>query len=902
MVDQVQVVVVATKAGSSDRQGALFEAFVARLLAQLGYEASTSSNLNVTSNGIELDVRTSHRLTHAPLIAECKAYSSNVPASTLDSFYGKLRVERFARDDTEGLFVAVPRLTANGEEQAALIEKNETRFRYLNADGIVTLLEQANLVTRAPTEAGLLSDPLILVTEDGVYQGARRLHADTRTAEALVLWGTGQVPDSVVAAIRDAPIAAGLPIVPLGRPALLPSATEEPVVARVASSSSDFEYQFPAAPRFFVGRARDIAAIRERLTTPTAEVFVLNAQSGWGKSSLALRIGAEVAKLRGRALIVDARTASMQGYVPAVLRAAAEEAAAAKLLKLPADAAFGTITSSLSTLQASAWSEPVRPVLVFFDQFENVFRDASLTRAFRDLALAVRDVARPLKIGFAWKTDLVGWTEGHPYQLRDEIRSAGTVVTLAPLGPSEISTLLDRLQRAVGEKLERDVRDRLREYSGGLPWLFKKLAGHVIDELSRGRTQQQLLAEALNVQGLFDADLAELGPADTQALREIARVAPVAISDVSDSVEMAVVQSLLDRRLIVQVGERLDTYWDIFRDYLNTGAVPIKDGFILRLNPSPSMGLLLRAALDGGGALSVSDAMRVLGTSEAVVFNTVRDLRLLGLVAYEPGTIRVPDAVLAATDDQEHELRSLASTALRRHRAYEIVVDLLDRSTGIVPIGEFSTRLAEAFPAVNAKPPTWDQYARAFAYWLAYAQLIGMTQAGITPDPRDTQTDLSLLTRQRRVSVSGSFPHSPAGPALEVALELAGRRPASLTPKRRAAGLGALEVLGLVSRPSRDVVVLDRAVFSDQGDVVAGELRQVLEDRVAGARDAIALIERDPAVTPLQVGQLLRDAQKTEWAEGTVHSAGKYFRSWARAAGVATSHAKPNRAPPPSLF
>ena len=907
-VEQLQILVLADdgESASTTRRGRLFEQFVARLLEALGYNAPSPAELNVSSSGIEIDVTAAHRLSGSQLIAECKAYTQNVPAHMLDSFYGKLTVERFQNPDLHGLFVALPGMTGPGVEQASAIKSEDTAFTYLDAGGVRQQLEDLGLVTAPPSDIGLTSDPMVLITENGIFQAALRLDSDTRTGESIVVWSTHErVPDPVIELIQQLPVGSGLPVVDLtttsaGEPTLTEHShfhAEPQAITQVAASSSDFEYQFPTAPKFFVGRKDEVASALSLIKAQSPNGIVLNAQSGWGKSSLALRLAHETRKIGGAALSLDARTATSPSYVPLAIQTAATQAADIGLLDLPSDAAFASVASALATLKRATWHDKNKPVLVFFDQFENVFRDEALTRAFRDLSLSLREVDAPIKVGYAWKTDLVGWTEGHPYHLRDEIRGASSVITLRPLGADEISLLLTRLQKVVGVRLDRDLRDRLREYSGGLPWLFKKLAGHVIAEIGRGVTQEQLLQEALNVQGLFDADLAQLNPDEVAALRRIAQLAPAPIEDLSDQIDSSIVQSLLDRRLIVQVGERLDTYWDIFRDYLNTGSVPIKEGFILRLNPSQSMGQLLRDLLAKGGKMSVADAMAALKTSEAVVFNTVRDLRLVGLVSYQPGTIRLPAGV-EAMEDVESELRARAALALRRHRVYDMVNELLDESTdGTVEISKLARALARTFPAVNARPATWDQYARAFAYWLAYARLFGMTPSGVTANEEDTAVDLSLLTRSGRVSVSGAFPQSAAGPAVQLGRSVASGEPNALNGGRLKKARAALVALGFL-HPGDDAEIRGQ-VFGADGAVDRGRLREVLEERVAGAKQAIELLESKPDASPIEVGMILREAQGTSWTPSSVRNAGKHFRSWAREAGVSTSrHARAARNEP----
>ncbi len=330
-----------------------------------------------------------------------------------------------------------------------------------------------------------------------------------------------------------------------------------PIVVPVQGSKSDFD-PFPASPKNFVGRTIYVASLKTFVDRQRG-IFILNAQSGWGKSSLALRVKQLVEAANGYAAVLDSRTASSPRYVAEVLRQSAQAAEANGLIKLPGDQSWASLSSSLTSIERADWLRSA-PMLIFFDQFENVFQQEGTTREFRDLVLRARDSTAQLLIGFAWKTDMVSWTESHPYRFRDEIRGAGDQLVLMPMGPRDVELLLRRLEKQLNVKLSRDLRQRLREYSQGFPWLFKKLAAHVINEISQGRSQEQLVSEALNVRSLFEADMAGLGPVETDALKHVARFAPISATEVTERYSAGVVQSLLDSRLAVAVGDKLDTY------------------------------------------------------------------------------------------------------------------------------------------------------------------------------------------------------------------------------------------------------------------------------------------------------------------------------------------------------
>ncbi|MGW5587105.1 nSTAND1 domain-containing NTPase [Streptomyces sp. NPDC003857] len=669
-----------TVAARNNAKGHLFESFVALLLHEYGYEAPTTSDLNVHSDGIEIDIVATNVITHQKAVVECKAYSSNVRAQACTSFLGKLQLARYEGDDNVfGYFFALPRLVAEGEEVARKATAKDKQFRYFNVTDVVDLLKRRGLIVDLP-EGGritgrLFSDPAVIITQYGIYSCAKILDRETQRADSVMMWAAdmARVPDPVVELLEGDLYATGLPIrTAQGERTRTTHAAHEddtlPTIVRVRGSSEDFEYQLPASPEYFVGRGSAVQDL-ETFVDQHKGSLVLNAQSGWGKSSLALQLKRIVEARGGYAIVVDSRTATSARFISEVLRVAAHEAEALGIIELPAECSWASLASSVWTLQRIEWKNFDKPFLVFFDQFENVFQDERMTQEFRDLTLMVRDSDIPILVGFAWKTDLVAWTESHPFRLRDEIRSSSTSISVGPMRAREIDTLLRRLEKKLGTSLSRDLRQRLREYSQGLPWLFKKLSGHIIRELqSRQKSQEQLVSEALNVQSLFDSDLSGLSPVENEALRHIARFAPVSAVEVTERFNSSAIQSLLDSRLVVALAGKLDTYWDTFRDFLNTGRVPIEDSYIVRQSPR-AVAELLFAVLAAGGDASVSDLSDELNVSTKVIYNRSREPRLFGLTAYEPNRVKLLDEVLHAADI-EAEMRRRVASALRRNRAY----------------------------------------------------------------------------------------------------------------------------------------------------------------------------------------------------------------------------------------
>lgn len=135
-------------------RGDLFTRLTRDLFFALGYD---NLRLNVHKAGRELDLQGQHRFEPRRVLAECKAHTTRMGGTELNTFYGALTRERRRLDPTPiaGYFVSLNGFTETGIEQE--FETGDDRIILLDGSSVVEELERARVVvsrTKAAEMAG----------------------------------------------------------------------------------------------------------------------------------------------------------------------------------------------------------------------------------------------------------------------------------------------------------------------------------------------------------------------------------------------------------------------------------------------------------------------------------------------------------------------------------------------------------------------------------------------------------------------------------------------------------------------------------------------------------------------------------------------------------------------------
>ncbi len=268
-----------------------------------------------------------------------------------------------------------------------------------------------------------------------------------------------------------------------------------------------------------------------------------------------------------------------------------------------------------------------------------------------------------------------------------------------------------------------DLERRLIESSQGFPWLIKKLCIHTLDQYRNGKTIEELIEQELNYKELFESDLLNLGKEEKAAINLVAKSAfsgnPCDITDV-DNITQEVIDALINKRLIIRTGTTLNIYWDIFRDYVVTGDIPvIGESYLLRQSGKTCLDLFLafkNFELADVSHIRLSYSNKI---SEKSLNNILLELRSLGLIkkSIEGGFFSLTEKVTEVTKD--FFVKYISDKFLN----YTPYLELLKIDKSKISTTDIVKILKTVFKTEKFKEETWRTYANNLVIWLSISDL-----------------------------------------------------------------------------------------------------------------------------------------------------------------------------------
>lgn len=729
----------------ANARGKLFEEIMAQALRHYGYKIDSLANVNYS--GMEIDIEGKAIATDIPLYAECKCYEKEVDAPQLQGFFGKYMTKWFKDNRCQGLFIALPAVNshAKGFYRENCESNPKITVRLYEEDQIIdAILDVPQTVNPNDLGKGIMDDLgtpgdwIMLYTDKGLFYVQYIIAPGAGIPTKLILFdrcGTAISDTNTIEYIAQLyPELEDFERINFRK---IPSFKsnedlhELEEIVEVRGSSECFEYQFPSSPQYFVGRLsilRDIDSYVEKILNKgsSSRGILFEANSGWGKSSLILAATARLRDTGHFAVAIDSRSASSSQFILRVIDYVFDKLGNFNGI-IPDELFQRTITGFDGAVNAlkkigQILEEQQKILFIFLDQFENIFYHPETLKIIGDLLLKLCDSQTNVVLGFSWKTDLIGVHSEFPYKLRDLIKDSSVIMPLKPFSKTETNELLDKLSNELHTPLRSDLKFLLSEFSQGYPWLLKKLCAHVKAQVDAGVRQPNIANHLLNVKELFHEDLRGLSLEEEDTLRRIAKQAPIIISDLGEDFSPEIVQTLVHRRLIVRIANKYDVYWDVFRDYLNTGSIPVQENYILR----QQIGSVLKAIKLLSSAtryqLSTSEFQNQAGLSEKSYYNVIRDMKLLGLAKVEDENVIMQIAYSNDEKKQEDLLRNHLKERLRGNRLAREVLKQVERGE-MLTLDQISEILAESCPYISASKQTWKLYAHIITDWIDFADL-----------------------------------------------------------------------------------------------------------------------------------------------------------------------------------
>ena len=375
----------------------------------------------------------------------------------------------------------------------------------------------------------------------------------------------------------------------------------------------------------------------------------------------------------------------------------------------------------------------------------------------------------------------------------------------------------------------------------------------------------------LDVSNLFANDLQTLNRKELAGLKLIAEKAPADWSEIIEISGVATLNNLIAKRLVIRSGDRLNVYWDIFRDYLVSGTVPV-----VPFNYVPSTGInaMLKVSdvLEGDRFQTSISIAQKTGLKERTVWNIGADLVLFG-VAERNGTSFKFHRVI--TEGHATEVLSRIREKVDKH---SLKIDLYRNYAGqTIAMPEVLSALKDCLPSQKLTETTCGVYANRFVN--IFVQLGFLTRSGLRFTVQDAGSVASRVSRRARKSEVFTAMASPA--SVCDALELLGQN----SDVTVANSLGYRNSLAVLKR--FNLIEVENGIANVNGQAL-GKFGGIPESVWTSAKNEVVIIKciealkRNENLSGVELGSSISDEFSLNWTDASKARTGNALKQWSK--------------------
>jgi hypothetical protein len=408
------------------------------------------------------------------------------------------------------------------------------------------------------------------------------------------------------------------------------------------------------------------------------------------------------------------------------------------------------------------------------------------------------------------------------------------------------------------------------ENYAGFPWLLKKLVKHYVEDAKAGR-EPGPLGSLPSLESLFQNDLQELTQAQQRAVKFIAQNSPVEFGATADKYGADNVASLVNQRLVINTGGKLNLYWDIFREYILYDEVPqLPNTYVPTVSVRRIRGIL--KTILSSNRIGYEEFAKVLNLTLATTDNAVRDLVNMGIVRSN----RLEQYFQRACDNSGEATVKIVEF-LRSHCVFIKAKELID-GQGRASFSEVcgATEPEYAFLAIDEK--TLHQYNRRI---LAYCWHFGLVakEGGVfvLGEPvRDILESPGRMAPIREVDIFRAA--APPERVIEL-IDLI--RSGTCRTKADAERCGlrnavfAASTLGLLAQEGGEIALSDVALKeSNTSELIRGAVTQI-----EPFKNSLPEFDQ-PGLSADELGAIIAELYSLNWSTGSCKRYGSAIKRW----------------------